>query len=55
MGIVYHLFPVTEGVEIPVKKQTRIYNVIFPIWLLILFPQLLVYVLPGNLIIDCAV
>lgn len=37
------------------KKQTRIYNVIFPIWLLILFPQLLVYVLPGNLIIDCAV
>ena len=37
------------------KKQTRIYNVIFPIWILILFPQLLVFVIPGNLIVDCAV
>lgn len=37
------------------KKQTRIYNLIFPIWILILFPQLLVFVIPGNLIVDCAV
>lgn len=37
------------------KRQTRIYNVIFPIWILILFPQLLVFVIPGNLIVDCAV
>lgn len=37
------------------KKQARIYNVIFPIWILILFPQLLVFVIPGNLIVDCAV
>lgn len=37
------------------KKQTRLYNVILPIWLLLLFPQLLVLVIPGNLIVDCAV
>lgn len=37
------------------KKQTRIYNVIFPIWLLILFPQVLVFVIPANLAVDCAV
>ena len=37
------------------KKQTRLYNVIFPIWLLILFPQLLAFIIPGNLIVDCAV
>ncbi len=37
------------------KKQTRIYNIILPIWILLLFPQLLVFVIPGNLIVDCAV
>ena len=37
------------------KKQTRLYNIIFPIWLLILFPQLLAFIIPGNLIVDCAV
>lgn len=37
------------------KKQTRIYNVLFPIWLIWLFPQVLVFVVPGNLVIDCAV
>lgn len=37
------------------KKETRLYNVILPIWLLLLFPQLLVFVIPGNLIVDCAV
>ncbi len=37
------------------KKQTRIYNVLFPIWLIWLFPQVLILVLPGNLAIDCAV
>lgn len=36
------------------KKQTRLYNVLFPIWLLWLFPQVLAIVLPGNLLIDCA-
>ncbi len=28
---------------------------ILPVWILILFPQLLVFVIPGNLIVDCAV
>lgn len=37
------------------KKQTKLYNVLFPIWLLWLFPQVLVFVLPGNLVIDCLV
>lgn len=37
------------------KKQTRLYNIILPIWLLLLFPQLLVFVIPGNLIVDCLV
>ena len=37
------------------KKQVRLYNVLFPIWLLWLFPQVLVIVLPGNLAIDCLV
>ena len=37
------------------KKQTRLYNVILPIWILFLFPQVLVFVIPGNLIVDCAV
>jgi len=37
------------------KKQTRLYNVIFPIWMLFLVPQVWLVVLPGNLLIDCAV
>lgn len=36
-------------------KQTRLYNVIFPVWMLFLFPQFWLIALPGNLIIDCAV
>ena len=36
-------------------KQTRLYNVIFPIWMLFLFPQVWLIALPGNLLIDCAV
>lgn len=37
------------------KKEVRLYNVLFPIWLIWLFPQLLLFVIPGNLLIDCAV
>lgn len=37
------------------KKQTRLYNVLFPIFLLWLFPPVLAIVLPGNLLIDCGV
>ena len=37
------------------KRPVRLYNVIFPIWLLFLFPVTWLIALPGNLIIDCAV
>ena len=38
------------------KKQTRLYNVIFPIWLIVAIPSpLWLVILPGNLIVDCAV
>lgn len=36
-------------------KKTRLYNVIFPIWMLFLFPQVWLIALPGNLLIDCGV
>lgn len=36
-------------------KQTRLYNVIFPIWLLFMVPAVWLIVLPANLIVDCAV
>lgn len=36
-------------------KQTRLYNVIFPIWLLFLVPAVWLIVLPANLLVDCAV
>lgn len=34
---------------------TRLYNVLFPFWMLLLLPQLWLIVLPGNFIIDSAV
>ena len=37
------------------KKEVRLYNVILPIWLLWLFPQLFIYVAPANLAVDCVV
>lgn len=37
------------------KKDVRLYNVLFPIWILILFPQVLIFLIPGNLVIDCLV
>ncbi len=36
-------------------KNIRLNNIIFPIWLIWLFPQLLIFVLPGNFIIDSLV
>lgn len=33
----------------------RLYNVLFPLWILIFFPQVLAIVIPGNLIVDVAV
>ena len=37
------------------KKEIKLYNVLFPFWMLLLFPQLWLIVLPGNFIIDSVV
>ena len=37
------------------KQETRLYNVIFPIWMLFLAPQVWLIALPGNLVIDVVV
>ena len=34
------------------KKPVRLYNVLLPIWLLWIFPQVWLIILPGNLVID---
>ena len=36
------------------RRETRLYNVILPIWMLLLFPQVWLIVIPGNLIVDVA-
>ncbi len=36
-------------------KQTKLYNLLLPIWLLVLLPPVWLIVIPGNLLIDCAV
>ena len=36
-------------------KRTRLYNVIFPVWLLYLVPAVWRIVIPANLLIDCVV
>lgn len=37
------------------KKDVTLYNVLFPLWMLLLFPVLWLIVLPGNFIIDSLV
>lgn len=37
------------------KNDIKLYNVLFPFWMLLLFPQLWLIVLPGNFIIDSLV
>lgn len=37
------------------KRSFRLYNVLFPFWMLMLLPQLWLIVIPGNFIIDSAV
>ena len=37
------------------KKEVRLYNVLLPVWLLWIFPQVWLVILPGNLLIDCLV
>lgn len=34
------------------KKEVRLYNLILPVWLIWLFPQLLIFVAPANLLVD---
>lgn len=37
-------------------KKTRLYNIILPVWLILAIPSpLWLVILPGNLIVDCAV
>ena len=37
------------------KKPVQLYNVLLPIWLLWIFPQVWLIILPGNLVIDLLV
>ena len=37
------------------KRSVRLYNVILPLWLLILFPQVWLVVIPGNFLVDSLV
>ena len=37
------------------RNETKLYNVLFPFWMLLLFPQMWLIVLPGNFLIDSAV
>lgn len=36
-------------------RTTKLYNVLFPVWMLLFFPQMWLFVLPGNLLIDSLV
>ena len=36
-------------------KQTKLFNLLFPIWLLGLFPLMWLIIIPGNFIIDSLV
>jgi len=37
------------------KNRVKLYNVLFPFWMLLLFPQMWLVILPGNFIIDSLV
>ena len=37
------------------KKDIKLYNVLFPFWMLLLFPTIWLIVLPGNFVIDSLV
>ena len=37
------------------KNSVKLYNVLFPFWMLLLFPQMWLVILPGNFIIDSVV
>lgn len=37
------------------KNEVRLYNVLFPLWMTLLFPQFWLLVIPGNFLIDSLV
>ena len=37
------------------KGKTKLYNVLFPVWMLMMFPGMWLIILPGNFIIDSLV
>ena len=37
------------------KKDIRLYNVIFPVWMLVLFPIMWLIVIPANFVVDSLV
>lgn len=37
------------------KKEIRLHNVLFPFWMLMLFPQIWLIILPGNFLVDSVV
>ena len=37
------------------KKDVRLYNVLFPLWMILLFPVTWLIIIPGNFIIDSIV
>ena len=37
------------------RKDIKLYNVLFPFWAILLFPQTWWFVLPGNFVIDSLV
>lgn len=37
------------------KKDVRLYNVLFPVWMLVMLPSIWYIVIPGNFIIDSLV
>ncbi len=36
-------------------KKTKLYNVIFPVWLMVLIPPIILIVIPANFIVDSLV
>ena len=39
----------------PKQKEVRLYNALFPVWMVLLFPQAWLIIIPGNFIIDSVV
>ncbi len=37
------------------KKDVRLYNVLFPVWLLLMVPRFWLVVIPGNILVDSLV